>query len=568
MVKIQQKSLKRNAGNKTGRSQATKCLAPSKKKSRSTLANRSLRRSTARSSKRSPKILRSSGPMPSASAESCIMCECEECEQNRKSMHKMADIVSNANLNMLLGRLNANDETQTTCSQPCFSLGQTWTKPTATLLTPKAKSVPNLVPEKYKGSKRNSRGKMRKRFKTTRKSTNLLRYVLKKKVTAPEKRSSARSICNNSQTFSFQCPCCKKFYMALQRLRDTGLWSSANEECVGKVSDAQHLSESRYIPQMHGNIGGNATPLESAGGRERGSNSRDECIRFPRTSYLLPAIWQDMSSHFGKRKEDRQKCARRPEEEHFIRSVFFPSAGVNWNKEAAETSGDKGNDNPDRLNSASSLGNERNDRKYCQLPSYEDILTELRDDHQKVPMPSGHAPTFISMVKTAIRDLKPFNVTSVEAISKYVQIRYHVVNEHLLRYILKWMVDLGVLRCVAGQYSFTHKRLVKKATVAVLRDKGGRRSFKRPRHGKLRLRRSKRKPKRKKLGRGKRRKTKHGIRRKGKRARKHKRGKKKVDSKQEPCTCSKEITSSRNRVKVRTRYIRRKGKIYKQDEYV
>ncbi|XP_076812566.1 uncharacterized protein LOC143459347 isoform X2 [Clavelina lepadiformis] len=194
------------------------------------------------------------------------------------------------------------------------------------------------------------------------------------------------------------------------------------------------------------------------------------------------------------------------------------------------------------------------------------LIRQLATDTDQ-PVPSGKSPTFIAMVKTAIRDLKPFNLTGKDAISKYIQLRYHVKNASLLSYVLKWMVEMGLLKQRNGQYRFSGKRLVKKQTVAVLgslkrkalKAKLHRKNLKKVNdHFKAKLSRKK------KLNSKKRRKNKKSKTRKSKCRKVLKRNK----CKNEKCTCAKELKALKNRIKVKTRYIRKNGKIYKQEEYI
>uniref|UniRef100_H2YWB6 H15 domain-containing protein n=1 Tax=Ciona savignyi TaxID=51511 RepID=H2YWB6_CIOSA len=190
------------------------------------------------------------------------------------------------------------------------------------------------------------------------------------------------------------------------------------------------------------------------------------------------------------------------------------------------------------------------------------------------PVPSARIPTFIAMVKTAIRDLKPFRITGRDAIARYIQIRYRVRNDDLLKYVLKWLVDMGVLTVKDKNYLFVGKRLVTKKTVAIVRKskKTALQQLLRKRKMK-KLKKKKHKRSSKKLKERSRRskKMKH---RKGKRSKRSKRCKSKKCSKKRKkcrnakCTCSKELKSRKNRIKWKTRYIRKNGKIYKQDEYV
>merc|ERR1719171_872314 len=94
------------------------------------------------------------------------------------------------------------------------------------------------------------------------------------------------------------------------------------------------------------------------------------------------------------------------------------------------------------------------------------ILNKITNDAlstAKTPMPSARVPTFIAMVKTAIRDLEKIHMTSREALSKYIALRYRVKNDALLKFALKWMTKMGVIQKTNGLFYFTSKRAVTKS---------------------------------------------------------------------------------------------------------
>lgn len=202
------------------------------------------------------------------------------------------------------------------------------------------------------------------------------------------------------------------------------------------------------------------------------------------------------------------------------------------------------------------------------------------------PNPSGTKPTFVAMIKTAIRDLRRYKRTSVEAISKYILLRYQVQNDILLQYLLDWMTDMNILERKEHNYVFSCKRLVKKTTVAVVNNnKRSRSSKRRKRSSKHRSRsRGRRAGRSKERYTHKKRRSHQRKRRtcayepveyyeparRKRRQRKSKRqgSKKKKVAIRKPCTCKHELRAAKNRVKVKSRYVRRGGRIYKEEEYI
>jgi len=105
-------------------------------------------------------------------------------------------------------------------------------------------------------------------------------------------------------------------------------------------------------------------------------------------------------------------------------------------------------------------------RNYQKREDLRDVLNKITESYlaeSKIPMPSSRVPTFIAMVKTAIRDLAKFHMTSRKAISKYIALRYRVQNEPLLKFALKWMTKMGVIAKTNGLYYFTSKKAIKKS---------------------------------------------------------------------------------------------------------
>lgn len=210
------------------------------------------------------------------------------------------------------------------------------------------------------------------------------------------------------------------------------------------------------------------------------------------------------------------------------------------------------------------------------------------------PNPSGTKPTFVAMIKTAIRDLRRYKRTSVEAISKYILLRYQVQNDILLQYLLDWMTDMDILERKEHNYVFSKKRLVKKTTVAVIknrkRSRSSRRRRKSKRSSKYKSRSKSRRTKRSRdaygvnCGQKKRRRRSRKRRqtcayefedyneppkRKCRKTKSKKQSKRRKKSKpRKPCTCRHELRAAKNRVKVKSRYVRRGGKIYKEEEYI
>uniref|UniRef100_F6SSF8 H15 domain-containing protein n=2 Tax=Ciona intestinalis TaxID=7719 RepID=F6SSF8_CIOIN len=117
-------------------------------------------------------------------------------------------------------------------------------------------------------------------------------------------------------------------------------------------------------------------------------------------------------------------------------------------------------------------GKTKTSKQIKKSESGSDAAFEAWKKHPNAPVPSARVPTYIAMVKTAIRDLTPFDITGRDAISRYIQIRYRIKNDDLLRYVLKWLVDMGVLNMKDRNYYFVGKSLVRKKTVAHVRKSG------------------------------------------------------------------------------------------------
>lgn len=201
----------------------------------------------------------------------------------------------------------------------------------------------------------------------------------------------------------------------------------------------------------------------------------------------------------------------------------------------------------------------------------DDPVEIIPDTEDGFPSPSAKKPTFVAMIKTAIRDLKKYRQTTVEAISKYIILRYKFENDILLQYLLDWMTDMRILERRGENYVFSSQRLVKKTTVAYIQDRRSRTSRRRKK-SKRRSRSRKRKSSR---GRRKSKRRRYELRDYGK-SRKPQCARKKVKRAhrndfpqcRKPCTCKKELRAAKNRVKVKSRYVRRGGKIYKEEEYI
>lgn len=159
----------------------------------------------------------------------------------------------------------------------------------------------------------------------------------------------------------------------------------------------------------------------------------------------------------------------------------------------------------------------------------------------ETPFPSSKVPTFIEMVKTAIRDLSKFDMTRRKTIARYIELRYKVRNDDLLKFALKWMLKMKILKRSEGLYYLSKKRGATKN-----KSKKGRKTNKKSK--------SKSKKKQKKRSQKKKKKPKSKETKKSK--------------KKNKCTCAKDMKKRKNLVKMKTRYVRRNGKIYKEDVYV
>jgi len=85
------------------------------------------------------------------------------------------------------------------------------------------------------------------------------------------------------------------------------------------------------------------------------------------------------------------------------------------------------------------------------------LVSEKQDEEKCVnfPIPSGSAcPSYLTMVKTAVRDLHPYKMTHREGIAKYIEIRYQVKDCKILKMVLKWMLVKGILKRRGCLYHF------------------------------------------------------------------------------------------------------------------
>jgi len=106
--------------------------------------------------------------------------------------------------------------------------------------------------------------------------------------------------------------------------------------------------------------------------------------------------------------------------------------------------------------------NEKKKSSLCEEEEWEKYMKKngLKPSLGGAPSPSSRVPSFIAMVKTAIRDLKPYKLTNREGIAKYIEIRYRVKNCKLLKYVLKWMVEMDILKKKGCNFHFVKKRMV------------------------------------------------------------------------------------------------------------
>jgi len=159
----------------------------------------------------------------------------------------------------------------------------------------------------------------------------------------------------------------------------------------------------------------------------------------------------------------------------------------------------------------------------------------------ETPFPSSKVPTYIEMVKTAIQDLSKFDMSRRKTIGRYIELRYKVRNGDLLKFALKWMLKMKILKRSDGLYY-----LSKKTGTTKNKSKKDREAKKKSK--------SKNKKKQKKIIKKKKKKPKSKATKKTK--------------KKNKCTCAKDMKKRKNLVKMKTRYVRRNGKIYKEDVYV
>lgn len=70
------------------------------------------------------------------------------------------------------------------------------------------------------------------------------------------------------------------------------------------------------------------------------------------------------------------------------------------------------------------------------------------------PCPKGDVLRLMAMVKKAVRDLTPCGLSGRRGISKYIETRYGIRDDCLVKYVLRWMVYSAILRrdC-AGLYT-------------------------------------------------------------------------------------------------------------------
>jgi len=85
------------------------------------------------------------------------------------------------------------------------------------------------------------------------------------------------------------------------------------------------------------------------------------------------------------------------------------------------------------------------------------LVSEKKEEEKCVnfPIPSGSScPSYLTMVKTAVRDLHPYKMTHREGIAKYIEIRYQVKDCKILKMVLKWMLVKGILKRRGCLYHF------------------------------------------------------------------------------------------------------------------
>ncbi|XP_039274705.2 uncharacterized protein LOC120348611 [Styela clava] len=519
----------------------------------------------------------------SSSSSSGGGCECENCVRSDaedsdtvRSRHRGIDLLFKKGKQPKKKRSNTagkkkeakKNRSNVTCST-CLS----------------ANSLTKITSKTQKGKRQQKR--MKRKTKGANKNLSLLRYVLSK--TGSKLFSSDSTLHKRIRKLEpdTRCACCGEFFMTLSELEHLvpeDLFDNGDKRYRKHISMKRLKSILRAMSARRKSV----APSGSAGCITKSIGQQ--------TSNAPKKMLPETRSHAQKTRRIIRTTGR-PTRGKSVSSILFPSTGAKSVKKVnqAEPTGQDLNTLIKRI-----VGG----RNMAPIPSAKasdiELQIALEAELQASPPPScsHRLPTFIVMIKTAIRDLRPFKITSMEAISKYIELRYRVKNDNLLNYILEWMVDMRVLRAWSGHYYFTKSRLVKKTTVAVL----GKGAGKHGKNKKLKKVTSKQKKKNaKKLwkkgfkqcnvhkngvqfaqkGRGK----------KGKqideselddeqnnapksRKNKHKKGKKsgrkqkKNKDKKTKCTCTKELTSAKNRVKLKTRYVRRRGKIYREEEFV
>lgn len=284
---------------------------------------------------------------------------------------------------------------------------------------------------KTPGGNRKKR-KKNKRKRRTRSKQNLLKYVLKNQVSRGSIVPEASQKSSDNAITNLSCPICNNLHNAVMEVtsaynfKNTGNWMSKENEKESRNYSQQLLNIASLIANRKTEL----TPTGSAGpSGEHSDPTQRACWQ-----HSVPECHRLLS--FSPPKRSRVKFIksspnRKSESSHFINSVLFPSAGPSKRKKCHRNNnnGNRGGSRSARSqhssqSSAKFLRSDvsgtyaANSSRKSDRRNVEDTLIKHFASFVNGPIPSGHAPTYIAMVKTAIRDLKPFNLTSMEAISK------------------------------------------------------------------------------------------------------------------------------------------------------
>ena len=261
---------------------------------------------------------------------------------------------------------------------------------------------------KKKGKRRGDLVKKRG-DKNPRRSISLLKHVLRKKAFGPTPSKS----CSTNKNRRFKCNCCKRFIALLEeRLNKVNKKDSGNYVAL-KNSLLQHWS-----PCKEGGGGGGAV---DDGDKDDGDN-RINGIKMKKKKKKMPGAsartneFVEMQANF---------VAFAPLPSMGILDSIMPSAKPS---KPAYTGPVKYTNGLSICKNIPPEQGPRVKRECTPEPPPEEICCPARTDLAKnrndvydnmvMPMPSSRVPSFIAMVKTAIRDLKCYNMTHKEGIAK------------------------------------------------------------------------------------------------------------------------------------------------------